>query len=337
MSLEIFIINCMLALILLGINVLIGHLKQNAVISFHYSSFKFKDLSGENFAGNFFHLIVHPAIFLAIVASIMQSIDVGFIARDLWLVVPLYWALRGVIAFIRNTIELLNLKFEITAFIISIIISEGTLFFIIRPLIDSNETVFISLTQFRDAFWFAAFTYLATLLWNVTKSITTGDKVYPARKTEMTIIHRYKKFHKRYNCHIGSVLNDIYLFTDSILEQHFTCLLYSIMIYEDYNRPCLIRGLEYVGKFFNKNTSYTLGIMQIDTKTFISSKKSISLAIQKMYPVFTLSDLNTKLYDTITNYNTSQKYYEEVLSIYETLKKHLKLEELETPENLTHQ
>ena len=337
MSLEIFIINCMLALTLLGINVLIGHLKQNAIISFHYSSFKFKDLSGENFAGNFFHLIVHPAIFLAIVASIMQSIGVGFIARDLWLVVPLYWALRGLIALIRNTIELLNLKFEITAFIISIIVSEGTLFCIIRPLIDSNETVFISLTQFRDAFWFAAFTYLATLLWNIAKNITTGDKVYPARKTEMVIIHRYEKFCRKYNSHIESILNDNYLFANSILKQHFTCLLYSIMIYEDYNRPCIIRGLEYVQKLFNKNKTYTLGIMQFQTKTFISSKKSIELAVQKMYPVFTSSAWNTTLYETIINYNTSQKYYEEVLSIYETLKKHLNLEEFELQENPIHQ
>ncbi len=82
-------------------------------------------------------------------------------------------------------------------FILSIILSEGTLFVIILPLLKKEESIFIELEEFRDAFWFAAICVIVKFFWDYYKYKITGKTVYQeAKKKEIIIKRNNKYFHK---------------------------------------------------------------------------------------------------------------------------------------------
>ena len=68
------------------------------------------------------------------------------------------------------------------------------------------------------------------------------------------IISRYTTFKKKYDTIIKEFFhNDFY-----------EALTYSIMIYEDFNRPRVVRWIEYL-RFWITRKPHTLGIMQVTT------------------------------------------------------------------------
>lgn len=325
MSLSVLVVNIILAITLFFLNGFIGKLKQGFGYAFNYSTFGFQNISEENFAGNFFHAIIHPAIYLAVLSSIFQIFSLHTIPGDLWLVVPLYWLFRFLHTILMNRLSLINWQFEIPALIASLVLGEGTLFLVICPLINSDETVFINLEQFRDAFWFAVFTYVAKSFWDIFKEKTTGETIYPAEKKARIIIKRYRYFNRKYNKHIELTLDNGYRFSSPSNKKHFCCLLYAIMIYEDHNRPFLIRIAEYLLKFIFHRHTFSLGIMQVQSTNLIGNKMSITLAINKLHTVFSTSNDNEKIFDTLHAYNPSNFYCREVISIYDVLKEELGL------------
>lgn len=253
---------------------------------------------------------------IAIAAAILQQLSLDNIAVNLWLVVPLYWLLRVVRIVIWNISDFTNWKYELTSMLISLLLGEGTLFVIIRPLIEAGESIFIEQTEFRDAFWFAAISYLAKLAWDISKSTLSGYSVFPSQKRVKTILKRYNHFKWIYGAQIDISLRDNYKFDDDRSRKHFICLLYAIMIYEDHCRPKAIRGVEYIVKLFFWNKTMSLGIMQVQSHKMISSRTSVDLAIKKLYNTFINSNEDSRLYDSIINYNPSYAYYTEVYTIY---------------------
>ena len=53
------------------------------------------------------------------------------------------------------------------------------------------------------------------------------------------------------------------------------------MIYEDFNRPKIVRWIEYI-RFGITQKPHTLGIMQVQTDKFINDETSIRLAVRKI-------------------------------------------------------
>lgn len=308
--------NIILAFLLYWGNGLLGQLKSNSNGLFNYASFSFDGVSTANFADHFFQKIVHPSLLIAIAAAVLQQLSLDNVVANLWFVVPLYWLLRFVRIIIWNISDFTNWKYELTSMLISLLLGEGTLFLIIRPLIDAGESIFIEQTEFRDAFWFAAISYLAKLAWDISKSTLSGYSVFPSQKRVNTILMRYYHFKWIYGAQIDISLRDNYKFDDDCLREHFLCLLYAIMIYEDHCRPKTIRGVEYIVKLFCRNKTMSLGIMQVQSKTMISSKTSIDLAIKKLYNTFINSEEASRLFASIIDYNPSYTYYTEVYAIY---------------------
>ena len=325
MNITIFVANFALALLLYFGNGFLGKRKSNAHGRFYYASFRFESVSQANFADHFFQKIVHPALLIAIASAILQHFSLENIAWDLWLVVPLFWLFRFLHIAIWNIATFTNWKYEITSLLISLLLGEGTLFFIIRPLIAAGESIFIEQTEFRDAFWFAAISYLAKLTWDISKASLSGYTVFPPEKRANKIWKRYKHFKKIYGAQIDLLLADQYKFDDEQLQAHFVCLFYAIMIYEDHNRPKAIRFAEYLVKLFCWNKTMSLGIMQVKSQRMISSKTSIDLAVEKTYHAFINAESSKRIYDTIRDYNLGFDYFTEVLTIYYDLAGKLEL------------
>ena len=319
MDKKTLIINFILALVLYFGNGWLGKIKINAKGLFGYEAFGFNKVDTANFADHFFQKIVHPPIVVAIAAAILQYNEMASTARDLWLVVPLYWTLRIIHIFVWNIAAFTNWKYEILSMIISLLLGEGTLFYILRPLIDSNKSVFIDATEIRDAFWIAALSYTAKFIWDISKFSLSGRSVFPSEKRAQTISKRYYAFKWEYGAEIDVVLRDNYYFVSDLSKNQFLCLFYSIMIYEDHCRPKIIRWFEYLIKAFRWNSVMSLGIMQVQTKQFISNRTSIKMAIERLYTIFSKAPNASGIRDTLWDYNHGENYYDEVTTIYAIL------------------
>ena len=319
MDRKTLLINFFLALVLYFGNGWLGKIKINAKGLFGYDSFGFNKVDTANFADHFFQKIVHPAIVVAIAAAILQYNEMASTARDLWLVVPFYWFLRIIHIFVWNIAAFTNWKYEILSMIISLLLGEGTLFCILRPLIDSNQSVFIDAAEIRDAFWIAALSYTAKFIWDISRFSLSGRSVFPSEKRAQTISKRYYAFKWEYGAEIDVVLRDNYYFVSDLSKNQFLCLLYSIMIYEDHCRPKIIRWLEYLIKAFRRNSVMSLGIMQVQTRQIISNRTSIKMAIEKLYNVFSNATDAHGVMEAIWDYNCGEHYSAEVSTIYTIL------------------
>ena len=311
------IINIFLGGVLFFGNGFLGKLQYNMEWNiFAYGKFTFSSSENHDFSGNFFLKIVNPSIFLALVAVLGQWLECEAIISSFWLLVPCYWLWRLAFIIFRNLFVFLNLKYEGIACAISIILSESIFFAIIKPLLAQNESLWISSTELRDGVWFAIITYIAVTAWNIMKKSFSEQVLYPDEKKEALIWKRYGLFEKRYGKYVNTELLKKYESKANKNELlKITCVLYAIMIYEDYNRPKLIRALEYVFKFFLPKKTMSLGIMQVRSPKIISNKKSISLALSSIISQFNTSN-DTPEQKAISKHNPDDEYFMEVFSIY---------------------
>lgn len=318
-------INFLLAFPLLWLNGILGKWKMHSYSVFGYSEFGFTNICEQNFSGNFFQMIVHPVIYLALVSWILQQFALDSIAYDLWLLIPFYWFLRVIYAMLWDTFVFTNWKTQIVTFVFSMLLGEGTLFSIIRPLINSQDSIFIGATAFRDAFWFAVLAYIAKWMWDVVKEQLVGEELFPSFKKSEVIIQRYSKYRRKYHKYIKYVLSKECSFKSEKQQEHFMCLVYAVMIYEAHNRPLWLRIIEYCVKFFCPFRTMSLGIMQVQTENWINSKISIYRGISKLYLAFSTAEMPRKIAAAIYDYNPSDHYYCQVISIYDELRQYLDL------------
>lgn len=253
----------------------------------------------------------------------MQHIGYKTLAGELWLVVPFYWLIRLGHIWIWGIGAFTNWKYEIFSFGLSVFLAGITQLWIIRPLLDVGENIFIAPTTFRDGFWIAALSYIAKQIWDVSKSILLGRQVFPEEKRAKTIQKRYDYFKWKYNAQIEKEIRDKYHFQSSIKQNEFLYIFYSIMIYEDHCRPPFVRACEYAMKFLLWKREMSLGVMQVKTSKLISSRTSINLALDRLYQAYNNCDGADKVYWTAFSYNPSHSYAVEVCAIHTELVKML--------------
>lgn len=277
---------------------------------FEYGKFYFASDSDESFSGNFFLKTVNPAICLSVIAAAVQGRLPDQYIYSLWMLPIAFWVLRFLYMIIKNRIIFLNLKYEFSACFVSLLLSEGIFFLIIRPLLIERGSIWIPTTEIRDAVWFAIIAYLAKTVWDIMKRNFQGDKLYPAEKRREIINKRYDKFSLKYGKLIRSEVENRYALSEERRGQ-LICTVYAIMIYEDYNRPAVIRMFEYVIKFIIPKRTMTLGIMQVSSNKLISSKTSIKMAIERVSRPFLESSENS-VYEAIHGYNRGGDYCSEL-------------------------
>ena len=317
-----FVVNLILAWILLFINGKLGKWKQYTFDFFSYSSFEFGDINKEKFSDNLFQLLIHPAIYLALVGSILQAFSCETIVRSLWLLVPLYWMLRFAVMALRDMFFFQNWPLQIALLFVSLLLSEGT-FFLMMRLMDGGNVIFIDLEQFKDAFWFAALGFAAKFVWDFLKRWMVGEVVFPPSKKAAIIVRRYNRYYRKYNKTINSSIERECAFKSLGQRDHFVCLVYAIMIFETHNRPLWMRLAEYTVKCVFPNRLMSLGIMQIQTRQWISDKVSILFAVRKLYNVFSKSEPSEAIREAIYDYNPDADYVSEVSAIYDEIAKYL--------------
>ena len=177
-------------------------------------------------------------------------------------------------------------------------------FIINQEFINKVNNVFLSGNEFRLVLWLLIIVYFYNLFKNE-KIFHRKDSNEKKVMSVNNILNNYAKFKYTYydDCdHDNKVISNI---------------LYAIMIYEDNNKNKVRRNIDnFMFKINGKKNK--LGIMQVESKKFISDSESIDIAYKKVLKIYNSTktkDIN-KLFDKYYGYNN-----EDVKSIYEIIKK----------------
>ena len=177
-------------------------------------------------------------------------------------------------------------------------------FIINQEFINKVNNVFLSGNEFRLVLWLLIIVYFYNLFKNE-KILQRKDSKEKKVMSVNNILNNYAKFKYTYydDCdHDNKVISNI---------------LYAIMIYEDNNKNKVRRNIDnFMFKINGKKNK--LGIMQVESKKFISDSESIDIAYKKVLKIYNSTktkDIN-KLFDKYYGYNN-----EDVKYIYEIIKK----------------
>lgn len=177
-------------------------------------------------------------------------------------------------------------------------------FIINQEFINRVNSVFLSGNEFRLVLWLLIIVYFYNLF-KTEKIFQRKDSKEKKFMSVKNVLNNYAKFKYTYydDCnHDNKVISNV---------------LYAIMIYEDNNKNKVRRNIDnFMFKINGKKNK--LGIMQVDSKKFISDSESIDVASKKVLKIYNSTktkDIN-KLFDKYYGYNN-----EDVKYIYEIIEK----------------
>lgn len=206
---------------------------------------------------------------------------------------------------LRDNKASFNINYFLKKYSVLIIFS----LFLENYLFSKVDSILPNMDMIKTIIWFIIFIYLYNLLEELIKIHDKDKNTYNVLQDKNYIISSYAKYKLQYK----DVLHDY----DSIIRQ----LILSILIYEDYNTPKLKRKLDNL--LFGRLTKVAkLGIMQVETKTFITDEESIrfvSNALEKKYENLTNKKANIAKI-ILKEYLQDYSKYNTVLKIYETVK-----------------
>ncbi len=232
----------------------------------HSTTFGYKRLSllfelDEAPAFNLLFRILTPVVFLLLLSAFFYVIKADSLNDGLYLIVVYSFIFRLFYNVLLGRGRLLNWPLQALYFFTT----AGLAYIAQKYLISQKEYLFPDLRTLGNQLWLLIIGFLY-LLFNGIK--VKSDKTQ--KRKDAYLNHRYILYKKRYG-HIISSLIHI-----PALEP----LVFSIMIYEAYNRPKMFRIIESIGFWLGR--SKTLGIMQMTTNKYISDTQSVKLACKKI-------------------------------------------------------
>lgn len=267
-----------------------------------YTNFSFSTSKDSPIGLNIIIKIFFPCIYIIILSGILYNLGYNALVKDIYIVTIIYYIIKWFICLIILKRGLLiNWKVEIICFILASLLS----IFIYSIFITKTTQIFISIEELRDGIWVGIITFFSSVVLKVIYNYSKQNSKMQQKKIKNYITKSYQKLNIKY----GHIIK-----TKSKTLKNLT---YAIMIYENYNRPPVVRVLEYMKFFIIGNA--TLGIMQVSTSNFITNEESVIKGykmIQDMYKKFNKQKIEERLKKVMFMYNKSNKYVEEVMYIY---------------------
>lgn len=226
-----------------------------------------------NFFVKKFHLtkieyVLFTNIFLFFLAGIASYFRLTTFCDDLFIVVVFEFLIRMI-----YTTYLLEKDFFskeegiLPLYLGNVIVAYLLNQFIIRQV----EMVFLNPEQLKFLFWvfiiffFYHFFYKKQEI-SITKNVV--QKGLELGNKKQYIISQYAKMKQKYGKYIHA-------------KNDMRFLIYSLMIYENYNRPSIFRHIDYIRYQFD-HIPKKQGIMQVDSKKILSDVESIEFVEKKL-------------------------------------------------------
>ena len=275
-------------------------------VTLKYSTFRFSTKEDSPTGLNMLLKIFFPPIYLVFLSGILYELKYDNLVNNIFFITIIYYGIKWLICnLILNRRILVNWKSEFPCASLATMIS----FRIYKLFISKTHNIFIPLEELRNGIWMGIITFFFGLIINFIYNQAKLNAEQLKFKTEKYIHKKYTKLKEKYNYIIDE--------KDKVIE----LLTYAIMIYEDYNRPYLVRLIEYLKLFITGEA--TLGIMQVSTKRIINDDESVRIGyerIKESYCSMKKMTQEEKINKTISMYNKGQEYLNEIKGIYEVLK-----------------
>lgn len=264
-------------------------------------------------AFNFLFKVLAPVVFLVLCAVCFEALEIPQFNKNIYFITIFYWLFRIFWVFCSSRGALMNWWELIVYWGVSIGLSIW-----VYSLIESVEQILPSPRSLLDQLWILIIIFVYSILNKVQMSREGTIK----RKNNY-ICSRYNTLRKKYDAEIKGFFNNDF----------YEALTYSIMIYEDFNRPIIVRWVEYICFWITKKP-HTLGIMQVITDKYINDKESIRQAMSiiqslgndfiKKYENSELREYHASVSSAIgyigREYNGGgYEYQEEIESIFDTI------------------
>lgn len=258
-----------------------------------------------------------PVIFISALSILLNKLDATNLLDNIYLVTVYYIAIRFFFIIITRREKLTSWKKQIMISSISI----GLSYLVYINFITKKNFPLPTEQEIATALWFAVIGYIYKTLDNI--SIQSSSDI----RKKCYIESMHKGFSFKYENTIEQLIKN----KDEIFIEKEKALIYSVLIYENFNRHKLIRILEKL--FFWTGKVKTSGIMQVSSKKYLSDMDSLKIGaailIDKYEQVFkkTFEDTENEQHsfhvarrESIKSYNPDRKYIDEVEAIHTELK-----------------
>ena len=259
-------------------------------------------------AFNFLYRSFAPIVFITLVSALAYKLKLEWIVSNIYLVVIYHSVFRLGFNLLTGRARLLNWGMQLAY----ILISTGGAYYIYSNLIIDKAFFFPAGKDIGNALWLGVIGFI----YHTCNSVRASDAKTRKRK-EGYLNATYLKYKKLY----GKIIND----TSENEKQE--SLIYSVLIYENFNRPQVYRLVENLLFFFG--LAKTLGVMQVTTEDFINDRESVVLGSKKIVSDFNaIKDHPEQRYGywpvrrlVLKSYNPDDDYISEVARIDDELKK----------------
>lgn len=260
-------------------------------------------------AFNFLFKAIAPVIIMILFVALAQAVHFDSFTVHCYLIVVFYWLIRVSVVILYGRGSLTNWATQLFYWISSIGLS-----IYVYKLIDKVDKILPDPESLRDEMWIL----IILFLYSTFNKMTFG-RTGTIKRKEMYLNKTYTYLKSKYDKTISKECNNYF----------FTQVVYAIMIYENFNRPKIVRWIENIHFWITKKP-HTLGIMQVTSSKWINDEQSISLATDKI-----ISDCERIMQEYIKNkdsfsletivakiagkYNKDDEYVYEVGQIFSTI------------------
>lgn len=278
-----------------------------------YIRFSIFDSSDEAFSINYVIKVLGPVIFLIIVVAILQYIKLDKFIDGILTVIYLYIALRLALIFIYERASIVNWTI-IFPYYLSIIIISNIIYY---RFIKSVTSLLPDFAYIKNEIWLLIIIFIYQI-GNGAGERSLSNQYYEQeqaflpelkKRKRKYVIKRYNEFKKLYEKEINNISNS---------DETFKLIIYSILIFENFNRPRFIRYIERIWVKLSK-TEITQGIMQQSSSKVITDLQSVKIGTQSLYDKYLklkTSEYNYLIYRQIIKKQCpDKKYVRQVLFI----------------------
>ncbi len=222
---------------------------------------------------NVIHYGIVTCIYLLVVSGIISNININYFHNSIYVIYLLELFLR---IFYENMIRDVNF-FRDREYLYRYAISLILIILMNVLFIDHVKSVFPSINQLKLMIWIGIFGYVIFMFKsNINIYLKKREVSKNNNKNDIvkeSIIISYAKLKNQYGRMVRSRYSELFP------------VIYSIMVYENKNRPSIFRRLDYLlYRFDGKGRRF--GIMQIYSKYYIDDYHSISIAIRRLEKIY---------------------------------------------------
>lgn len=192
--------------------------------------------------------------FILIVAVAQKTDNLKCLLSNCYMIMTYYWLIRTMYYCLFGYRKLTNWGVVIGYFTTTLFLAV-----IVYYYMDKVGSILPSIEALRDQLWIL----IALFVYELINKLQINRKATKNRKSTY-ILAKYKEFQYRYNIIVRNKCR-------KPIEE---VIVYAIMIVENFNRPPIIRFVEYVS-FYVTHKEMSLGVMQVKTTKFIDNNESV--------------------------------------------------------------